>query len=74
MTSLPLPAAEPLAVDTRDAARMIGVSPRSLWALTAPRGPIPAARIGRRVVYRVDDLRAYLARLTEVSAGAAQRS
>ena len=67
------PFAEPLAVAARLAAQMISVSPRTLWALTAPRGPIPAARVGRRVVYRIDDLRAYLRHLAEESAGAAEQ-
>lgn len=33
----------------RDAARILAISERSLWAMTAPRGPIPAARLGRAV-------------------------
>jgi hypothetical protein len=69
MTALSVsPAAEPLAVDARTAARMIGVSQRTLWSLTAPRGPVPVARIGNRVVYRIRDLDAYLAGLAAESA------
>ena len=36
-----------------------GVSARWLWSATAPRGPIPCVRLGRRVVYRVADLTAF---------------
>jgi hypothetical protein len=44
-----------------------GVSPRWLWAQTAPRGPIPCVRLSRRVMYAVGDLLAYAAsqRLTQ---------
>ncbi len=57
----------PLAVPAGEAARMLGVSPRTLWSLTAPRGPIPVCRVGRRVLYRVPDLEAYLRRLAQES-------
>jgi hypothetical protein len=50
-----------LALRPREAARSLGVGARTLWDLTAPRGPIPAARIGACVVYPVDALRAWLA-------------
>jgi hypothetical protein len=56
---------EPLALRPRDAARALGISPRTLWGLTAPRGPIPCLRIGhgkrRTVLYPVAELRAFLA-------------
>ncbi len=52
---------EPLAVTAREAARLLRVSERTLWGLTAPRGPIPVARIGPRLVrYSVNELRRYL--------------
>ena len=41
----------------REAAAMLSISDRTLWALTTPRGPIPSVRIGRAVRYLVDDLR-----------------
>ncbi|HBO43752.1 MAG TPA: DNA-binding protein [Planctomycetaceae bacterium] len=34
-----------------EAARAMSVSPRTLWGLTQPRGPIPAIRLGSRVLY-----------------------
>lgn len=51
----------PLALRPRDAARALGISPRTLWAMTAPRGPIPAAKVGACVLYRASDLEAWLA-------------
>jgi len=52
----------PLAVGAKEAARMLGVSPRTLWTLTNA-GEIPVARIGtngRSLRYRVVDLEAFL--------------
>jgi hypothetical protein len=49
----------PLALRPRQAAAMLSISERTLWGLTAPRGPIPCTRIGGRggiVLYRVADL------------------
>ena len=51
----------PLLVDSREAARLLGVCPRTIWALTARRD-LPAVRIGRAVRYDVDDLRAFAER------------
>jgi predicted DNA-binding transcriptional regulator AlpA len=54
-----------LALRPRDAARALGISPRTLWGLTAPRGPIPCVRVGqgkrRAVLYSVAELQAWLA-------------
>lgn len=44
-----------------DAAKYLGISPRALWALSAPRGPVPVVRIGGRVVFDVHDLDEYAA-------------
>ncbi len=52
-----------LALRLRDAARLLGISERLLWNLSAPRGPIPCTRIGGRggcVLYRPDDLDQWL--------------
>ena len=57
-----------LLVDVPTAARMLGVSPRTLYSLTVPRGELRSIRIGpaRRLIrYRIDDLQAYVDRLTE---------
>jgi len=57
---------ESLALRPRGAAAALGISPRTLWALTAPRGPIPCLRVGhgkrQTVLYPVADLQAWLSR------------
>lgn len=40
----------PLLVDAIEAARLLGISPRTLWDLTKS-GDVKAKRIGRRVLY-----------------------
>ena len=49
-----------LALTPRDAARALSISEKGLWNLTKPRGPIPAAKIGRLVRYDLRDLLAFL--------------
>lgn len=52
---------EKLAVASKEAAAMLGISERTLWALTSPRGPIPSVRIGARSVrYSVAGLKRFL--------------
>jgi Helix-turn-helix domain len=57
---------ESLALRPREAAKSLGISARTLWGLTAPRGPIPCLRVGhgkrQSVLYPVADLRAWLSR------------
>ena len=43
----------------KEAARLLGISPRKLWGLTAS-GEIPHVRIGRCLRYSVDDLEAFI--------------
>lgn len=50
---------EPLAVDTRTAARLLSISVRYLRQLVR-RGEIPSLRLGRRRLFRVEDLRRWL--------------
>ncbi|WP_437227999.1 helix-turn-helix domain-containing protein [Planctomicrobium sp. SH661] len=57
----------PLALRPREAARMLSISERTLWSLTAPRGPIPCARLNRGVLYSVDDLRQWLREQSSVT-------
>ncbi len=52
-----------LLVNTREAARMLSVSERTLRAMTAPRGPIPVIRFGRAVRYAVEDMNLALSTL-----------
>ena len=64
---------EPLAIRPREAAKALGISVRTLWALSAPRGPIPCLRIGhgkrRSVLFPVIDLRAWLSSQATASVG-----
>ena len=60
----------PLALRPKDAARLLSLSPRTLWQLTRD-GAIPAARVGngkrRLVLYAVADLQAWLSREAQKS-------
>ena len=66
----PIGAADALLIPARDAARMLSVSERTLFSMTAPRGPIVSVRIGRadsgnpRVLYSVERLREWIAAQT----------
>jgi len=50
----------PLALRPREAAKKLGISPRLLWAKTQA-GEVPHVRIGRRIIYPVQQLREWLA-------------
>lgn len=43
-----------------EAARELGVSPRTVYDLAAPGGPIPCHRVGRRILFSPEDLSEYL--------------
>lgn len=64
---------ESLALRPREAVKALGISARTLWGLTAPRGPIPCLRIGhgkrQTVLYPVAELQAWLSREAEVAKG-----
>ncbi len=50
----------PLAVGRREAAKALGISERTLWSLTTDAtSGIPHFRIGKRVLYPIDELRAW---------------
>jgi len=59
---------ESLALRPREAAKALGISARTLWGLTAPRGPIPCLRIGHGerqiVLYPVAEVQAWMTRKT----------
>ena len=57
------PAPQPILLTVKDAARVLGISPRLVWARSRGVDPIPSVRIGRRVVYRVSDLHDWAAKL-----------
>jgi excisionase family DNA binding protein len=60
-TTLTNPTTPQLLLTAREAAAALAVSPRTLWGLTYPRGPLPAVRLGRSVRYPADALRAWIA-------------
>lgn len=60
------PGAEPLALRPREAARMLGVCPRTLWTMTRERG-VPHVRLGRAVLYPVRGLERWLAEQSRTS-------
>jgi excisionase family DNA binding protein len=53
-------AGDALLVDRVHAARVLGVSPRTLWSLTQT-GELPCRRVGRRCLYRPSDLERFAA-------------
>lgn len=65
----------PLALRPRDAARLLGISPRTLWGWTHA-GIVPCVRVGtgkrRTVLYPVADLQAWLSRQTDGAEGGEQ--
>lgn len=65
----------PLSLRPRDAARMLGVSPRTLWGWTQA-GLVPCVRVGtgkrKTVLYPLADLQTWLTRQAEGAKGGAQ--
>ena len=55
-----------LLLSARDAAAALSISEKTLWSTTEPRGDLPCVRIGRRVLYSVDDVRAWIKRKRKV--------
>lgn len=47
-------------LSARDAAKALAVSPRTLWTISAPRGPLPVVKIGTRCLYDPADLAKYI--------------
>lgn len=60
----PLQAPAPLLVTSREAARMLSVSERTLWSLSA-RGELKAIKLGRAKRYSVAELVAFIERKAE---------
>lgn len=53
------PAPAPLLVNSRDAARLLAISPRTLFALVKS-GQVPVVRVGRRVLFSVEALQRWV--------------
>jgi hypothetical protein len=62
-------APEKLLLSAREAARMLSICEKTLWTRTAPRGQIPALKIGSRVLYSLDGLRAWIDAQTAIVGG-----
>jgi excisionase family DNA binding protein len=62
MSTTHTPSAPALLVDAREAARLLGVSARTVWTITN-RGELPSVRINRRVLYRVEALSQFAQRM-----------
>jgi excisionase family DNA binding protein len=59
---------EPMLLLTRQAAKLLNISERTLWTLTNE-GKIPCVRVGRSVRYDPNDLRAWIASAKSTSTG-----
>lgn len=53
---------EKLLLTNIQAAEVLSISPRTLWGLTSPRGPIPCIKLGNRMLYPYDVLRDWVAK------------
>ena len=64
------PRPSPLAIRPAEAARLLGISPRKLWSMTADRtSGIPHLKLGRAVLYPVAELKQWLADQVQVKGG-----
>ncbi|MCX7428902.1 MAG: helix-turn-helix domain-containing protein [Planctomycetia bacterium] len=58
-----------LLLDVREASAALSISPRTLWSLTSPRGPIPAVRLPGRVLYSRAALERWIAEAEQAGGG-----
>ena len=56
---------EPIVLGARDAARRLGMSEKTVWNRTIPRGDIPSVTIGTRVLYDPADRIAWIERMKQ---------
>ncbi len=49
-----------LLLSADEAAKVLSICTKSLWSQTIPRGTLPAAKIGSRVLYSPSDLQAWI--------------
>jgi phage antirepressor YoqD-like protein len=54
-------------LNVRETAKLLGVSERSLWSITAPRGKLQCVRLGNRVLYSENSLDRYIAEMERES-------
>ena len=55
------PGQEKLLLTPREASEALSICEKSLWSLTAPRGPLTSVKLGRSVRYSVETLREFIA-------------
>jgi len=51
---------EKLLLSVREAAALLSISTRTLWALSRPRGSIPVVGLGGRRLYSIESLREWI--------------
>lgn len=51
---------EKMLLSKNEAARVLSISEKKLWCLTRPRGPIQAVRLGGRILYSPETLKAFI--------------
>ena len=56
-----------LLLTPREAAQALSICEKSLWSLTAPRGPLPSVKLGRSVRYSLETLRQFISQQAESS-------
>lgn len=54
-----------LLLNLREAAQALSVSDRTLWGMSAPRGPIPVVKLGCSIRYEVRALEEYIQAQTQ---------
>lgn len=56
---------EKLLLTPDEAAEQLSICPKSLWSLTAPRGPLKCVRLGRSVRYSLNALREFISQQSQ---------
>jgi predicted DNA-binding transcriptional regulator AlpA len=52
----PTPTPQRIALKPSEAAKVLGISAKTLWTVSQPRGTLPCVRIGSRVTYFIHHL------------------
>lgn len=56
-----------LLYNANEAAALLSISPRTLWTITSPRGPLPCVRIRNRCLYAYEVLQRYVVENSRLS-------
>lgn len=59
-----------LLLSAMEAADALGISARTLWSLSVPRGDLPIVRIGSRIAYSPEDLKTFIESRRQVTPAA----